>query len=275
MRRLALPALTAVALLGVPALAEASFLDAYQRLAERRLSPAPLVPTKIPKAFRPIDRAPELGTTIGGRGYAVRLVHRSPLGPNAVIEVSGGEFRSIRALWRERRREGYSSRTRTRVRGKRGYLLKRRLGPLTRELAWVEGGTVYTAGSGTPRKVSLKALRSTVAGLDRLERDYFGGAADPDNSSGAVAVTTEQTVTATVDFEARCASGVRAGNVEFTLLRRQGDAFSFEIASDPWTGTVNGTITPDAITLDVHATGTIEGEACDTGALTLTLDGRS
>jgi len=68
---------------------------------------------------------------------------------------------------------------------------------------------------------------------------------------------------------------VRAGNVEFTLLRRQGDAFSFEIASDPWTGTVNGTITPDAITLDVHATGAIEGEACDTGALTLTLDGRS
>src|SRR5688500_10550659 len=101
MRRLAVPALTAVALLGVPALAEASFLDAYQRLAERRLSPAPLVPTKIPKAFRPIDRAPELGTTIGGRGYAVRLVHQGPLGPNAVIEVSGGEFRSLRALWRE------------------------------------------------------------------------------------------------------------------------------------------------------------------------------
>jgi hypothetical protein len=51
-----MPALTAVALLGVPAVAEASFLDTYQRLAERRLSPAPLVPTRIPKAFRPIDR---------------------------------------------------------------------------------------------------------------------------------------------------------------------------------------------------------------------------
>ena len=270
-----MPALIAVALLGVPAVAEASFLDTYQRIAERHLSPAPLVPTTIPKAFRPIDRAPENGSTIGGRGYAVRLVHQGPLGPDAVIEVSGGEFRSIRALWRERRREGYSSRSRTRVRGKRGYLLKRRAGTRTRELAWVEGGKVYTAGSGTPRKVSLKALRSTVAGLDRLERDYFGGAADPDNSSGAVAVTTEKTITATVEFEAQCASGVRVGGVDVTLLRRQGDAFSFAIDSEPWTGTVNGTITPDAITMDIHATGTIEGEACDTGALSLTLDGRS
>jgi hypothetical protein len=279
-------ALTAVALLGVPAVAESSFLDTYQRLAERRLSPAPLVPTTIPKAFRPIDRAPENGTTIGGRGYAVRLVHQGPLGPDAVIEVSGGEFRSIRALWRERRREGYSSRTRTRVRGKRGYLLTRRVGTRTRELAWVEGGKVYTAGSGTPRKVSLKALRSTVAGLDRLERDYFGGAADPDNSSGAVAVTTKKTVTALVSFEAQCAApgstagSVRVGEAEVTLLARQGDAFSFDLdshvrGSEPWTGTVNGTITPDAITLDIHASGTIDGEVCDTGALSLTLDGRS
>ena len=286
MRSLAVPALTAVALLGVPAVAEASFLDTYQAIAERHLSPAPLVPTTIPKAFRPIDRAPEVGSTIGGRGYAVRLVHQGPLGPDAVIEVSGGEFRSIRALWRERRREGYSSRSRTRVRGKRGYLLKRRAGTRTRELAWVEGGKVYTAGSGTPRKVSLKALRSTVAGLDRLERDYFGGAADPDNSSGAVAVTTEKTVTATVEFEAQCtvpgsaATSVRVGGADVTLLRRQGDAFSFDIdshvdGSEPWTGTISGTITPDAITMDIHATGTIEGEACDTGALSLTLDGGS
>jgi hypothetical protein len=273
MRSLAVPALTAVALLGVPAVAEAGeLLDAYQRLAARRLSPAPLVPTKIPKAFRPIARAPELGTTIGGRGYALRLVHVGPAGPDAVIEVSGGEFRSVRAMWRERRREGYTSRRRTRVRGKRGYLL-RRPGPLTRELAWVERGVVYTAGSATPRKVSLKALRATVAGLDRLERDYIGGAADPDNSSEGFVVTTEQTVSGRVSFEAQCASGVRVGEAEVTLLRRQGDAFSFAVGS-PWTGTVNGTITADAVTLDIHATGTVEGEVCDTGSLSLTLDDR-
>src|SRR5215216_5640611 len=106
MKRAAMAALTTVAVLSVPAAADADFFDTYQRLAARRLSPAPLVPTAIPRAFRPIKRAPENGTTIRGRGYAVRLVHQGPAGPDAVIEVSGGEFRSIRALKRERRREG-------------------------------------------------------------------------------------------------------------------------------------------------------------------------
>lgn len=285
-RRWFAAALTALAVLSAPVAAEAGFLDTYQRLAERRLSPAPLVPTAIPRAFRPIERSPETGTTIGGRGYAVRLVHQGNAGPDAVIEVSGGEFRSVRALLRERRRQGYGSSRRTRVRGRRGYLLTRRLGYLTRELAWVERGVVYTLGSGTPRKISLRNLRSTAAGLDRLERDYFGGAADPENSSGAVAVTTTRTVTATVDFEAKCAPpgstvvGLRVGTAEVTLLRRQGDSFSFDIAdhrrgSEPWTGTVTGSISSDAITLDVRATGTIEGEVCDTGPLSLTLDGRA
>lgn len=279
-------AVTLLALVSVPAAAEAELLDTYQRLAARQLSPAPLVPTSIPSAFRPIERAPEPGTTIRGRGYAVRLVHQGPAGPDAVIEVSGGEFRTMHALLRERRREGYTSRRRTRVRGRRGYLLTRRLGPTTRELAWVERGVVYSLGSGTPRKVSLKDMRSTAAGLDRLERDYFGGAADPDNTSDATAVTTRRTVTATVNFEAQCvapgstAAGVRVGIAEVTLLRRDGDAFSFDIAThrrseEPWAGTITGTISPDAITLDVRATATIEGELCDTGALTLTLDGRS
>jgi hypothetical protein len=279
-------AIAALMLLGVPAAANAQLLDTYQRLAERRLTPAPLVPTVIPKAFRPIERSPEPGTTIGGRGYAVRLVHQGPLGPDAVIEVTGGEFRTMRALLRERRRQGYRSVRRTRVRGKRGYLLTRRLGPVSRDLAWVERGVVYSLGSGTPRKVSLRSLRSTAAGLDRLERDYFGGAADPDDSSDATAVTTQETVTAIVNFEAKCAApgstavGARVGTAEVTLLRRQGDAFSFDIAahrkdSEPWTGTISGTISPDAIVIDVRGTGTIEGEQCDTGPLTLTLDGRS
>jgi hypothetical protein len=282
----AMALLTALVLLSVPATADAGLLDTYQRLAARRLSPAPLVPTAIPGAFRPIERSPELGTTIGGRGYAVRLVHQGSAGPDAVIEVSGGEFRTMRALLRERRRQGYESRRRTRVRGRRGYLLTRRLGPRTRDLAWVERGVVYSLGSGSPRKVSVRDLRSTAAGLDRLERDYLGGAADPDNSSEAVAVTTKRTVTATVSFEAQCAVpgstevSLRVGTAEVTLLRREGDAFSFDIdshrrGSEPWTGTVTGMISPAAITLDVRATATIEGEVCDTGALSLTLDDRT
>lgn len=286
MRRLLGSALAMAVLLSVPATADAQLLDTYQRLAARRLSPAPLVPVTIPRAFRPIERSPELGTTIGGRGYAVRLVHQGSLGPDAVIEVSGGEFRTVRALVRERRRQGYGAPRRTRVRGRRGYLLTRRLGPKARELAWVERGVVYSLGSGTPRKISLKNLRSTAAGLDRLERDYLGGAADPENSSDAVAVTTKQTVTARVSFEAKCTApgsteaSLRVGTAAVTLLRRQGDAFSFDVAthregSEPWAGTVTGTISPAAIALEVRATATIDGQACDTGPLSLTLDGRA
>jgi hypothetical protein len=144
---------------------------------------------------------------------------------------------------------------------------------------------VYTLGSGTPRKVSLRNLRSTASGLDRLERDYLGGAADPENSSEGVAVTTKQTVTARVSFEATCAApgstavSLRVGTAEATLLRRQGDAFSIDIAAhrvseEPWTGTITGVISPAAITLDIRATATIDGEVCDTGPLSLTLDDR-
>ena len=119
--------------------------------------------------------------------------------------VTGGEFRSTRALLRDHRRLGFSSAGPTRVRGHRGYLLTRRLGPLTRTLVWVEGGVVYSIGSGTPKKISLAQLRSTPRGLDRLERAWVGRSSDPESGSGAVAVTTEHTVTANVTFEANCA----------------------------------------------------------------------
>jgi hypothetical protein len=151
-------------------------------------------------------------------------------------------------------------------------------------LAWVEGGVVHSVGSGTPRKVSLAQLRSTARGLDRLEGDWIGSSSDPNNSSEAFAVTTERTVTASVTFEANCTPPgssegvVRVGEAAVTLLRRDGNRFSFDIAehrtsSEPWAGTVMGTISPTAITVEIHATGTIDGNACDTGALTLTLSG--
>ena len=139
---------------------------------------------------------------------------------------------------------------------------------------------VYSIGSGTPKKVSLANLRSTARGLDRLEREWIGGSSDPDSSAGGVAVTTAHTVTADVQFEAKCAAPgssatiVRAGQTGVTLLRRRGNGFAFDIAA-PWTGTVTGTISPSAITLEVRASGTIDGDACDSGPLTLTLDGRA
>jgi len=270
-----------IALAGLsPAPARAGVVDTYQRLAERGLSPAPLVPTKVPPAVSPVDRTISNGTTRGARGYSLRIVHYGPNGPDAVVVVTGGEFRSMRALLRDHRRLGFRAPRPTRVRGHRGYLLTRRLGPLTRTLAWVERGVVYSIGSGTPRKISLANLRSTAHGLDRLERDWIGGSSDPDSSSGAFAVTTEHTVSVDVEFEASCAFSPRVGQAGVTLMRRSGNRFAFDIAehrkgSDPWAGTITGTISPTAITLDIRATGTIDGEACDSGPVTLTLDRRA
>ena len=256
------------ALSAVPATAGADVLDTYQELASRRLSPAPLVPTVVPPSLRPYDRTVGLSPTRGGRGYSLRLVHYGPAGPDAIVVVTGGEFRSTRALLRDHRRLGFEPPRRTRVRGRRGYLLTRRLGPVVRVLAWVEGGVVYSVASGTPRKVSLGQLRSTASKLDRLERDWFGGASDPDNSSEAFAVSTERTVTVHVSFEASCLRPgateptIRVGQAGVTLLARDGDNFAFDVAEHrrgtdgvPWTGTVTGTIAPTGITLQVQASG--------------------
>jgi hypothetical protein len=272
----------AVGLAGLlgPAAAGASVVDTYQRLAERGISPAPLVPTTVPRSLAPMDRTIDvIGTR---RGYAIRF---QAFGPDAVAVVSGGEYRSLRAALRDHKRQGFTRR-RMRIRGKRGYALTRRLGPTTRSLVWVERGVVYAVGSGTPRSVSLAGLRGLAAGLDRLERDYIGGHADPDNSSEAFALTTARTVSIDVSFEAQCTSpgsaepSIRVGRAGVTLLRRQGGRFSFDVArsnrgSGTWSGTISGTISPTAMTVDVRATGTFDGLSCDTGALTLVLDRRA
>ena len=169
--------LAALIALSLPAAARADVLDAYQRLAERNVKPAPLVPTTVPRSVAPIERTISAGTTRGARGYSIRLVHYGPNGPDAIVVVTGGEFKRLRALLRDRRILGFRSRKPTRVRGHRGYVLTRRGGPTTRELVWVERGVVYAIGSGTPKKISLANLRATARGLDRLDRAYIGGAA--------------------------------------------------------------------------------------------------
>jgi hypothetical protein len=69
----------------------------------------------------------------------------------------------------------------------------------------------------------------------------------------------------------------RAGDAQAILMRRRGNAFSFDIAAnrvnaEPWTGTVSGTVARSGVTLNVRAGGTIDGENCDSGPLTLTLE---
>lgn len=277
-RRLAVTAVALVALT-LPAPAGADVLDAYQRLAARGVSPAPLVPTTVPPVLRPLDRTISNGTTRGARGYSLRLVHYSPNGPDAIIVVTGGEFGTMRAFLRAQRQLGFRPPRKTRVRGHRGYLLTRRLGPTVRTLAWVERGVVYEISSGTPRKITLAHLRSTARGLDRLGRDWIGASSDPNSFSEGFAVTTRRTISVRVSFEAKCGSTIRVGQAKVTLLPHHGNAFAFDIAdhrdgSEPWNGTVTGTISPAAVTLQVQANGTIDGQVCDSGPTALTLDRR-
>jgi hypothetical protein len=270
--------LTLATALVLPGSAHAA-VDAYERLAARNLSPAPLVPISVPPSLRPLEQtASAFGTR---RGYGLRFEGFSP---SAILVVTGGEARSMRAYLRESRIFNFRKR-RTRIRGHRGYLLTRRSVPGSRELAWVERGVVYTIGSGTPRSVSTKQLRAVARGLDRLEKGWIGGSGNPEDSSEGVALTTRRTISLDVSFEASCLfPGAteptrRVGRAQVRFLRRDGNGFSFDIAThradeQPWTGTVAGTISPSGVTVDVRATGTIEGEACDTGPLRLTLDRR-
>jgi len=286
MRR-TLGSVACVALVGLsaPAAASADVLDAYSELALRRLSPAPLVPTTVPRSVTPLDRTIDGSSSRRRSGYGLRMVHYGASRPDAIVVLEGGSFKTMKARFRDAKRLGFKTR-KTRVRGRRGYLLTRHLGPTQRELAWVEGGRVYTLGSGTPRKVSLKQLRTTAAGLEPLGRDYLGGHADPDNSSEGFAVTTKRTVTTRVSWEAQCVepggtySEIRVGNARATLVPRQGNAFSFDIAqyrfgSGAWNGTVSGTISSTAIALTIRATATIGGLACDSGVVSIALDRRS
>jgi hypothetical protein len=272
MRKTLLAAL-ALAALVFPAPAAADLLDTYQRLSARRLSPAPLVPTRVPPSLAPLERTVTGGSTRRASGYALRIVQH---GPDAVIALEGGAFKTIAAALRDSRRLGFTKRP-TRVRGHRGYLLTRHVGPTQWSLLWSEGGRVYSIGTGTPKRVSLQQLRATAAGLDRLERDYIGSGGDPDNPSEGFAVTTEHTVTANVGWGAQCLAPdgsvgtPRAGTMNVALLPRRGNAFAFDIGVDGWAGSVSGTIAPSAITLNLRATGTFDGSPCDTGPVQMTL----
>jgi hypothetical protein len=270
-----------IALIASSAPASASVLDTYQGLAERHLSPAPLVPTTAPPSLAPLDRTVTSSTSLRRSGYGIRLVHYGSQGPDAVIALEGGSFKTLKAALGDGKRSGFKARS-TRIRGHSGYLLTRRLGPTSRSLLWVENGRVYSIGSGTPKKVSLRQLRATAGGLDPIGNHYLGSGGDPDNPSEAQVVTTAHTVSASVDWGAQClspgatATTPRVGRANAALLARRGDAFTFDIAQHrvgegAWNGTVSATIAPNAVTINVRATATVDGQSCDSGAQTFSV----
>jgi hypothetical protein len=274
-------------LLAVPATAEADGLDALQRLAGRNLEPRPLVPTSGPPILRPLMRTVGISAALRKQGYGIRMVHYAATGPDAIIALNRGDYRSMGAARTDfTKRQGFKAK-RTRVRGKPGFVLTRRLGPTVRYLLWAESGQVYTMGSGTPKKISLADLRGVAAGLDVLERDYLGSVYDQDtgNSFDAVLVSTRRTVSGFIEFSGTCtmpngfAGAAHAGQAGFYALPRQGNSFSVPFAADivtpaGWSGTITGAVSPGAITVTGRATGSFDGAACDTGPFTVTADQR-
>jgi len=249
-------------------------LEQYREIDEGRLSPAPLVPTRVPPSLRPIERSMGSQRVRSGRRYSFRFAKESASG-DAVLVFDRNAHRSMRAFLREYGRRLGFKRKGTRIRGRRGYLMTRPLGPPTRVLAWREGGALYTIGSGTPRRVSLSQLRSTAAGLQRLRGYYSGEAPGSFGESASEVALTDRTVSARVDWSAQCTRPgateptARGGGAEATLLRRSGNAFSFDIAGNrrdgeefPWTGTIGGSVSRTGVGLTIRANGTSEGDTC-------------
>lgn len=251
--------------------------DTYREIDERRFSPAPLVPTRVPPSLRPIQRSMGNARVSTPRGYTIRL-RREYFSGDAVIAFSRNAYRSMRAYLREQRRAGFR-RGRIRIRGRRGYLMTRRVGNDVRELAWIEGGALYTMGTGSTRRVTLSQLRWTAAGVEPLVGAYFTEDAGTGESPEAQAVLTRRTVSGRFGWRSQCApegasqTYVVEGSAEVTLLRRRADAFSFDIASNlgeddetRWEGTVDGRTSPAGIAVTVRATGAYGGDPCATGA---------
>jgi hypothetical protein len=257
--------------LATPAVAGASVLDVFEKLAGRGLSPAPLVPTRAQPLLRQFDSTLDRSSTRRRKAYAVRLAHYTSSGPDAIIAIDGGEYRSVRAALHDYRGDRRRS---IRIRGRRGFVLTQRGGE-ERHLFWSEGGRVYHLGTGTPRKVTLRQLRSTAAGLEPLGSYYIGGSTDPDKSSYGRVATTESTLTLYTEFNADCGTTPYAGQVAVTMVPLHGNTFNFDVArtrlgSAPWTGSVSGTVGADAVTLQYQVSATIDGQSCS-GSETLTL----
>ena len=264
-------AITALTFL-TPARAGADVQSVFEGLADRKLSPAPLVPTTAPKSLRPLDTTISTFPNPRKGGYGVRMADEV----DSVIAMQGGAYPKLSTGLRVMKRQGFRARS-TKVRGKSGYLMTR---SRDRTLLWAEKGVVYWIGSATPKTVSLKELRATAADLDRLEGAFSGN--DSLGENEVFMATTRRTVTAHVAWTANCTnpdgspSTQRAGQAGVTLGPRQGGSFTFEIApnlrgtsSFPWQGTVSGTTDAKGGTVEMRVTASTAEESCDTGPLSL------
>ena len=285
-----LPVRAAVAALAFCLLAPAAHADGLrtlQDLAQRHLRPAPLVPTAAPRPLSDLgvslDRSPDPGK----RGYGLRLVHYTSNGPDAIIVLERGAYRSVRAAVRDYRRGRYRVR-RTRLRGRRAFVLTSKVSVRDSIIFWREDKSVYSLATGTPEKVSVRGLRATARGLDHLGANYLGSyfAEGSNNTSfDATLVTTQRFVTGIVEWGTdNCTfngapSAAHGGSANFTMLPLRSGAFSIPlngplVSPAGWNGTISGTASPAAINLAIQGNGTFDEEACDTGLMSVSAERR-
>jgi hypothetical protein len=288
MRRV--PVRAVVAVLAFCLLAPAAHADGFdtlQRLAKRHLRPAPLVPTAAPRPLSDLGAglAPSPGR--GKRGYGLRLVHYTSSGPDAVIAIERGAHSSVRAAVREYRRDGYRVR-RTRLRGRRGFVLTHKAGVRDSIIVWREDKSVYSIATGTPRKVSVRSLRATARGLDHLGVNYSGSyfAEGSNNTSfDATLVTTQHFVSGIVEWGTdNCTfhgapSAAHGGSATFIMLPLRSSTFAIPlngplVSPAGWNGSISGRASAPAVDLVIQGSGTLDDEACDTGPMSVSAERR-
>ena len=105
-------------------------------------------------------------------------------------------------------------------------------------LLWREDGSVYWMASGTPKKVSVRGMRATAAGLDHLGANYGGSYFVPgsNNSSlGATLVTTRHFISGVIEWGTdNCTSNgfpaaAHGGSAGFFMLPLRSGAFSMPL----------------------------------------------
>jgi hypothetical protein len=288
MYRRTLSVLVGVSLIALiaPTWAGADVSSEFVTLALYRQSPPPLVPVSVPALMMPLDQHIGQVHAEGSKGYLFRILHKDKRGAiDGVIALERNFDKSLAAARHSAERMQWKIRS-TRIRGHRGYLFTQPYGERVWDLEWVEDGLVYSISTGTTKTISLKQLRATATGLEHLEREYIGDLYDQNRGDyNALLVTTTHTVTGSVTWGAQCLAPdgsvglAQGGEATVTLLPRQGNAFSIGLQpgappGNDWTASISGTIAPDAITLNLRATATVGGLACDSGPVTLTADQR-
>ncbi|MGH2958884.1 MAG: hypothetical protein ACRDKE_04720, partial [Solirubrobacterales bacterium] len=154
------------------------------------------------------------------------------------------------------------------------------------QLLWKENGIIYTVSTATDRQISLKDLKTVANGLQTLGREYLGSYYDDNGGQSAIAVNTDKSIVLNIEWTAPCtrAGGIpsspRGGYATSSVIPLAGSSFAFNLlpgmpTGNQWTLSASGSVSADAVSLTYRASGTIDGDTCDSGPITLNLNGRA